>query len=98
MVASRDSPALVLSVESGLINLNQSKVHKIDKIIHVTNCVVTPIMGNIQYRIPTIMAAIPNHSAAKAGRISSDNINRTPNTNQCQGSKANSIHLLIYSL
>src|SRR5574344_632666 len=98
IVASRDKPAVVLSVDKGLINLNHAKVHSTDKIIHITNWVVVPIMGNIQYKIPTMTAPIPNHKAANAGKTSSESINRTPSTNQCQGSRTNSIHLLAYFL
>jgi len=59
--------------------------------IQVRIWVVSPIIGNIQYRMPTIMAPIPNQRAAKAGRSNSERIRSIPNTNQCQGSRTNSI-------
>src|SRR5574343_25750 len=86
IVASRGRPALVLSIDNGLINLNQRIVHKIDKTVHVTICVAKPIQGKSQYKILTIIAAIPNQMAAKVGTTSSISLKATTKTTQCQGS------------
>jgi hypothetical protein len=62
-----------------------------DKIIQHTTCKAKLILGNSQNKILTTTAAIPNHKAANAGRISSDKISNMPSTNQCHGSKIKSI-------
>ena len=68
MVDSRDKPALVLSIESGFINLNQRIVHKIDKIPY-NYWVVNPIIGKSHNKMQTITAAMPNHKAAKLAKL-----------------------------
>ena len=95
IVASRDKPALVLSMESGFMYLNQKTVARTERIIQVIIWAVCPIDGNSQRKTQTKIAPMPNQSAAKAGSINSDRIKAIPNTNQCHGSKINSIHFLF---